>query len=170
MTNTMDTTTGHDVFESLVGDLDYPMFVVTAAAGGERAGCLVGFATESSIDPPRLTVWISEANHTATVASGADRLTVHVLRETDQALATIFGSETGDDVDKFDQVSWTASDDGPPVLAGCDYFIGRVVERIVGVGDHRGYVLEPEDGERLHAGLPQLGYQRVKGMSPGHPA
>jgi hypothetical protein len=29
-------------FQALVADLDYPMFVVTTAAGG-RAGCLVGF-------------------------------------------------------------------------------------------------------------------------------
>jgi flavin reductase (DIM6/NTAB) family NADH-FMN oxidoreductase RutF len=170
MTNTMDTTNGPRVLEQLVGDLDYPMFVVTAASGGDRAGCLVGFVTQSSIDPPRMTVWISDANRTAGVAAGAETLAVHVLRETDQALATLFGSETGDDIDKFDEVAWTASDDGPPIVAGCDYFVGRIVERIVGVGDHRGYVLEPEAGERLHAGLPQLGYQRVRDLRPGHPA
>jgi hypothetical protein len=39
----------------------------------------------------------------------------------------------------------------------------------VGLGDHCGYVLAPEDGERLYAGLPQLGYQRVRDMRPGHP-
>jgi flavin reductase (DIM6/NTAB) family NADH-FMN oxidoreductase RutF len=169
MTNTMDTTSAHDVFERLVSDLDYPMLVVTAVSNGDRAGCLVGFATQSSIDPPRMTVWISEMNRTAAVAAGAATLAVHVLRETDQALAALFGAETGDEVDKFDQVSWTASDDGPPIIAGCGYFIGRVVERLVGLGDHCGYVLAPEDGERLYAGLPQLGYQRVRDMRPGHP-
>ncbi len=35
-------------FESLVGSMDYPMFVVTVNAGGERSGCLVGFVTQCS--------------------------------------------------------------------------------------------------------------------------
>ena len=35
-----------DAFHSLVADLDYPMFVVTACDGSERAGCLVGFLTQ----------------------------------------------------------------------------------------------------------------------------
>jgi flavin reductase (DIM6/NTAB) family NADH-FMN oxidoreductase RutF len=157
-------------FDELVADLDYPMFIVTAAAGDDRAGCLVGFATQTSIDPPRLTVWISDANRTADVATRAERLVVHVLRDSDAPLATRFGAETGDDVDKFADVPWTALEDGTPVLAGCDHIIGRIADRIDGLGDHRGYVLEPVGGERLHAGLPQLGYQRIRGMSPGHPA
>ena len=41
-------------FNSLVGDLDYPMFIVTACADGERSGCLIGFATQASIDPAAL--------------------------------------------------------------------------------------------------------------------
>lgn len=163
----MTTTT---TFDELVADLDYPMFIVTAAADDERAGCLVGFATQSSIDPPRLTVWISEENRTARVAAKADSLAVHILRDTDAPLARLFGSETGDDVDKFADVQWSPADDGTPVLAGCDYVLGRILQRLDGLGDHCGYVLEPHGGERLHAGLPQLGYQRIRGINPGHPA
>ena len=43
-------------FDAFVGGLDYPVFVVTAAHGEERSGCLVGFATQASIDPPRMLV------------------------------------------------------------------------------------------------------------------
>jgi len=42
-----------DGFHDLAADLDYPMLIVTAAADGERAGCLVGFAAQCSIDPLR---------------------------------------------------------------------------------------------------------------------
>ncbi len=41
-----------DAFTELTAAMDYPMFVVTAAAAGEQSGCLVGFATQCSIDPP----------------------------------------------------------------------------------------------------------------------
>ena len=49
-------------FKDLIAQLDYPMIVVTTASAGERAGCLVGFHTQSSIDPERFAVWLSKAN------------------------------------------------------------------------------------------------------------
>ena len=45
-----------DTFNELAGDLEYPMFIVTARAGDEPLGCLVGFATQMSIDPPRFLI------------------------------------------------------------------------------------------------------------------
>jgi hypothetical protein len=59
-----------------VARLDYPMFVVTVAdAGtGERAGCLVGFATQCSINPFRFLVCLSRANRTHRVASRSEVL------------------------------------------------------------------------------------------------
>ena len=39
-------------FVELAREIDYVMYVVTAAAGEERAGCLVGFTTQTSIHPP----------------------------------------------------------------------------------------------------------------------
>jgi flavin reductase (DIM6/NTAB) family NADH-FMN oxidoreductase RutF len=49
-------TSASETFTKIMGSLDYPMLVVTAAAAGERAGCLVGFATQASIDPARFLV------------------------------------------------------------------------------------------------------------------
>ena len=65
----------------LVSALDYPMFIVTVAAGDERAGCLVGFATQCSIDPPRFLVCISDKNRTFRVARDADTMVVHLVPE-----------------------------------------------------------------------------------------
>jgi flavin reductase (DIM6/NTAB) family NADH-FMN oxidoreductase RutF len=44
------------------------MVVVTTAVDSERAGCLVGFHAQSSIEPQRLTVCLSKANSTYRVA------------------------------------------------------------------------------------------------------
>ncbi len=68
-----------DGFSSVVDRLDYPMFVVTTRAGNERSGCLVGFATQAGIDPPRFLVGLSDKNRTFRVATAADHLAVHVL-------------------------------------------------------------------------------------------
>ena len=45
-----------NTFTKLVNQLDYSMLVVTAAANDERAGCLIGFASQVSIHPPRFLV------------------------------------------------------------------------------------------------------------------
>jgi flavin reductase (DIM6/NTAB) family NADH-FMN oxidoreductase RutF len=52
----------HD-FTTLMAALDSPLIVVTTADERERAGCLVEFHVQSSIDPHRYCVWLSKANY-----------------------------------------------------------------------------------------------------------
>jgi flavin reductase (DIM6/NTAB) family NADH-FMN oxidoreductase RutF len=156
-------------FSNLVGDLDYPMMIVTAAAGGEMAGCLVGFGTQCSIAPPLFAVWLSRKNHTCRVAEGADALAVHFLSSEDVALAALFGGETGDEVDKFARCRWRAGSGQAPVLEDCvRWFTGRVLDRIP-TEDHVGFLLEPlQVATGSWAG--QLGFQSARHISPGHEA
>jgi flavin reductase (DIM6/NTAB) family NADH-FMN oxidoreductase RutF len=73
--------------------LGYPMLIVTAEAGGERAGCLVGFATQCSIDPTRFLLCLSRRNHTFRVATRAAALVAHALGPEDRALAALWGGD-----------------------------------------------------------------------------
>jgi flavin reductase (DIM6/NTAB) family NADH-FMN oxidoreductase RutF len=165
----VSTQTNVEVFDELVGELDYPMYVVTATSGGERSGCLVGFASQCSIDPSRFVVWISKRNHTYRVARDGTDLAVHVLRQNDLELAELFGEATGDEVDKFAECAWHDGPGGLAIIDGCDWFVGRVLVTVDG-GDHVGFVLEPTAAERRPRAFPQLGYQSVRDLSPGHDA
>ena len=158
-----------NAFDSLVGAIDYPMFVVTASNGRERAGCLVGFATQASIDPPRMMVMISKKNHTYRIAKSAERLVVHFLGADNLELARLFGEQTGDDVDKFSRCEWTPTADGLPVLRGTLGWVAcRVLDRF-DAGDHVGHLVEPNYGEATGE-EPQLGFQAVTSLQPGHAA
>ena len=95
-----DNTLGTDAFEQLVSLLDYPMYVVTTRTGEESAGCLVGFTSQVSIRPRRFLVGLSKRNHTYRVARRSEHLAVHLLPRRHRELARLFGSETGDHVDK----------------------------------------------------------------------
>lgn len=145
------------------------MMIVTAAAGGERSGCLVGFATQCSIHPPRFAVWISRANHTFAVALEAKMLAVHFPSTGDGELAALFGGETGNEVDKFARCRWREGPGGVPVLEDCArWFAGEVVEHIP-TDDHVGFLLAPVHVES--GPWPgQLGFQSVRDLSPGHDA
>ena len=156
-------------FGSLVGRLDYPMLAVTASDGDETAACLVGFATQSSIHPPRFLVCLSKKNHTFGVALRSEMLAVHVLAEDDADLAELLGHETGDEVDKLSRCKWSAGPAGVPVLdAGMGWLAGRILNRFE-VGDHMAFLLEPVQVERRHDG-PPLRFQQVKDIEPGHGA
>jgi flavin reductase (DIM6/NTAB) family NADH-FMN oxidoreductase RutF len=156
-----------DAFDSLMSSLRTPMMIVTTTSGGERAGCLVGFGSQVSIDPKRFLVGLSNRNRTYRVAREADTLVVHVVPEEARELAELFGGETGDEVDKFARCAWRPGPGGAPVLDGCpSWFAGRVLERI-DFGDHVGFVLEPVAVERGPAGE-ELTLRRARTIEPGH--
>jgi flavin reductase (DIM6/NTAB) family NADH-FMN oxidoreductase RutF len=156
-------------FQALVAQLDYPMFIATVAARGERAGCLIGFATQCSIHPPRFLAGISDKNHTYRVAGDAETMAIHLVPATATELAELFGGETGDEIDKFERCAWHAGPGGVPLLDDCpSRFVGHILER-VDFGDHTGMVLEPFFAEESEDGG-HLDFHRAKRIDPGHPA
>lgn len=155
------------VFEDLVSGLERPMVIATVSHDAERAGCLVGFSTQCSIHPPRYAVCISKRNHTAEVAARAQTMVVHFLRPGNEALARLFGEETGDEISKFDKCAWHAGPGGAPVIAACDWFAGRVLQRI-DAGDHTMYVLDVIDAGAASHRDGQLGSQELPDLDAGH--
>lgn len=152
----------------LVGRVDYPLFVVTAAGGTGPTGCLAGFVTQCSIVPARLLVCVSKENHTSAVASGAATLGLHLLGREQLDVAGLFGEQSGDRTDKFAHVPWHPGVTGVPLLEHCAAWVeGRVV-RHVDLGDHLGHVLEPVAGGG--GGEPgQLWYSEARHLHAGHP-
>lgn len=155
----------------LIRPLDPPMAVVTAALpDGERAGCLVGFHSQSSIDPERYAVWLSRANHTFRVAVHSTHLGVHLLTGDDVPLAEHFGTVSGDDGDKFAGLDVDVADGGVPMLRGCpNRFLGRRTSMVDEGGDHVCVVLEPvrvwTEGD-----FSPLRLADVVDLDPGHEA
>lgn len=157
-----------DAFDRIMASLDAPMAVVTTASGGERAGCLVGFHAQSSIDPGRYCVWLSKANHTYRVGLLATHYAVHLLTDADRAVAELFGTRSGDDVDKFSLVDTEPGPEGVPLLAACPHRL--VVRRTVLVdegGDHVCLVTEPIVAASPGRFTP-LRLSDVADLDPGH--
>jgi flavin reductase (DIM6/NTAB) family NADH-FMN oxidoreductase RutF len=163
-----ETLRAEQAFTSLMGELDHPMFIVTTVDGdGERSGCLVGFATQVSIRPPRFLVGLSDKNRTYRVARRAEHLAVHFVPEDGEALAELFGSETGDEIDKFSRCAWHEGPAGLPIIDDLpNWFAARIRERLRG-GDHDALVLEPIAAER-QAEETELTFHRAKRIAPGH--
>lgn len=159
----------HEEFAGFTDGLDYPLHVVTTASAHERAGCIVGFASQVSIRPPRMLVGISVENRTHTVVAQADLVVVHLLDARQHALAALFGGETGDEVDKFARCSWQSGPEGIPILDDCPrVLVARIIERF-DLGDHTGLLLDPVSIE-VRPGEPTLTLADLDDVEPGHPA
>ena len=150
--------------------IDYAYFVVTVRApDADMSGCLAGFVTQCSIEPPNFLVCISKVNHTFGVAELASGMGLHLLGEDQVDLARLFGEETGDLVDKFASVDWRLGSTGAPLLVDTAVSMEGEVLGHFSVGDHEAFLVR---GTRAVAG-PHKGLLTYRGsppLEPGHPA
>jgi flavin reductase (DIM6/NTAB) family NADH-FMN oxidoreductase RutF len=161
---------GRTRFDRFVNAGAGPLYIVTVADGRQRYGCLVGFASQTSIQPPRFMVCISIANATYRHVQAARELAVHQVPADRPDLAELFGGTTADEgVDKFDRCRWTAARGGLPLLDDCPTrMIGAVVDRRQ-LGDHQGFLLRPVQVDADPTRPPLLASDAPH-IRPGHPA
>jgi flavin reductase (DIM6/NTAB) family NADH-FMN oxidoreductase RutF len=155
--------------DALVDRVDYPLYVVTAADATEISGCLAGFVTQSSIRPSRFIVCISKQNHTFRVAEQATGLAVHLVGTDQHDLASLFGEQSGDVVDKFDHVHWRRGATGAPILADCSAWIEGQILWHTTAGDHEAFLVTVEDGG-TGPRQGQLDRRAAGDLQAGHPA
>jgi flavin reductase (DIM6/NTAB) family NADH-FMN oxidoreductase RutF len=155
---------------AFVTTIDYPLAVVTVAADdGEVSGCLVGFFTQCSIEPPRFLICVSKLNHTYTVSQHAVGAALHLIGQDQVAVASLFAEETGDTTDKFARCQWHRGETGAPVLEECAAWVEGTILHRFDVGDHQALLISPvSGGSGRSQGL--LTYRHAPEFHPGHPA
>lgn len=157
-------------FDDLIESANPVMAVVTTVAEGVRAGCVVGFHGQSSVEPRHYCVWLSKANHTYRTALRAEHLAVHLLTRDDMEIATHFGTTTGEDGDKFTTLSVSDGPGGVPLLEALpNRFVGRRRAMLDLGGDHACVELVVELAQRAGA-FDALRLRDVVHLQPGHEA
>lgn len=159
-----------DPFSTLMASTDAPLVVLTTAAAGERAGCLVGFHAQSSIEPEGYSVWLSKANHTYRVGLRATHFALHFLTADDLDLAELFGTRTGEDTDKFADLEVDLDEHGLPLLVACPHRV--VLERIALLDDGGDHVCLTTRVRSAHSGgeFTPLRVSRASHLEAGHAA
>lgn len=159
----------HSPLQPFFNRVDYPYYIVTVhAPEGEMSGCLAGFVTQCSIDPPHFLVCVAKVNHTFGVALRCNAMGLHLLGDDQEDLARLFGEQTGDVVDKFAHCRWRLGETGAPLLEEAAVRLeGHVLDHF-SVGDHESFLVlieRSEPGE--HPGL--LTFRDAPRFHPGHP-
>jgi flavin reductase (DIM6/NTAB) family NADH-FMN oxidoreductase RutF len=150
--------------------VDFPYYLLTVrTADEEMSGCLAGFVTQCSIDPPNFVACISHLNHTFGVAVHSTAMGLHLLGEDQVGLARLFGEHTGDVIDKFAEADWRIGTTGAPLLADVSLALEGTILGHFSVGDHEAFLVRalravagPGHGLLTHRTSPRL--------HPGHPS
>ncbi|MDT5147157.1 MAG: hypothetical protein QOC58_1802 [Mycobacterium sp.] len=122
-----------------------PVFGVTTRADGQPSGCLISFASQTSVEPPSFTVVLPRSSGTCEVARPG-HLAVHVLAQRHSGLAELFDGEPNEQAKSFDRCSWRAGPYRMPILdEAIAWFVGRTAHWI-DIGDHVAYIVEPVAG------------------------
>ena len=94
---------------------------------------------------------------------------MHSLARGQRALAALFGTRTGDEVDKFARCDWEEETSGVPILTECPHWlVGTILDRVVW-GNHIGFLLEPVRSHGQRQGSPLM-VSDVRDLRAGHPA
>jgi flavin reductase (DIM6/NTAB) family NADH-FMN oxidoreductase RutF len=159
-----------DAFDAVMRRRNPDMVVVTVAVGDERAGCLIGFHSQCSIEPDRYALWLSKANHTCRLALRATHFGLHFLAEDQHDVAEVFGTLCSDEVDKFARVPTSVGPHGIPLLDDCrSWLVARRTAFLEEGSDHICFVAEPVAASAGDERAP-LRFHDVADLVPGHDA
>ena len=151
--------------------MSYGLYVVSAEADGEKAGCIINTATQVTAEPIRLIVAVHKDNVTTGVIQRAGAFAVSVLDQTaDMPYIGNFGFRTSDTYNKFEKYETAVSEVGSPYSPehACAVCACRLIDT-VDVGTHLLFVGEVVQAEKLSS-EPPLTYayyhSTLKGKTP----
>lgn len=147
--------------------LSYGVYIITAADGHTKAGCVVNTFNQVTSTPARVSVAVNKDNFTTGVILASGRFEATVLAESaPMELIGRFGFQSSADIDKFADTQYALDEAGVPYVAehAVAHFGARVIESI-DVGTHMLIVGEVEEAAVLSDAQPMTYayYHEVKG-------
>jgi flavin reductase (DIM6/NTAB) family NADH-FMN oxidoreductase RutF len=111
----------NDHIEQVFGLVDREIWIVTAAAGGQRGGLVATWVSQGSIDKhtPTVMVGIAANHYTCELIDHSSAFALHLLRPDQMEVAWNFASGSGRDRDKLALLATHTEDSKSPILDDC---------------------------------------------------
>lgn len=122
-------------FRTVLGHLPTGVTIVTGFRDELPIGFTIGSFTSVSLDPPLVGFLPMVISETWEALAPSEMFCVNVLHHDQSALCWRFAKTALDD-GRFDDVEWTLSPTGCPIIAGSIAWIDCEVEQVYEMGDH----------------------------------
>lgn len=130
--------------------------LVTTRHGDRIHGMTVSSFASLSLDPPLVLVSLERTTRTHQMVTESETFAVAILAADQRELSDRFAGLTPDDMDRFEDVDYTAAASGSPIPEGCLAFMECRVTAIHDAGTHSVFIGEVLTGEVLRDGTPLL--------------
>ena len=159
----MDPAAIADVF----AQTDRELWLLTAAARGQRGGLIATFVNQASIVPemPRVVIGLAHQHHTWGLVETAGAFALHLLAQEQLDWVWHFGLESGRDRDKLANLPVRIGETGAPILTDAPAFLECRVEARWDTGDRTVYLAAIVAGSVAKRG-PVLTMRRVVELAP----
>ena len=149
------------------GQLDPPVWLVTATHNGRRGGMIATTVTQASIveSKPRQLITVNKRHHTHSLIEACGTFAMHLIDERQLDLVWRFGLQSGRDTDKLSGVPFQERETGSPLLTQALAWLECRVEARLDSGDRTIYLAEVVAGELLRGDSP-LTNQRLFELAP----
>lgn len=151
--------------------MSYGLYVVSAEADGQKAGCVINTATQVTAEPPRMMVAVHKDNVTTGVIKSAGAFTVTAIDMTaDMPYIGNFGFRTSANFDKFEKYGCETSVVGSPYSPEhvCAVYACKLIDT-VDVGTHYLFIGDVVDAQKLSDEEPltySYYHSTLKGKTP----
>lgn len=155
--------------ESVLWNLSYGVYVVTAWADGKPTGCTANSAMQITAEPPTLAVSINHENYTHSAITDTGRFALNIIgEESDPLLIGKFGFFSGRDTNKFDGVGYRLAANLPVLEESCGYIVCEVIDKME-TPTHTVFLGKAVEGEHIKKYKPMTYayyHSVVKGKAP----
>lgn len=153
--------------------VSYGLYIVSSAGpDGKLNGFVSNAVFQVTAEPPQFAVCCNKNNYTAGLISDSGQLSVSVIkRDASQELISLFGYQSGRDIDKFRSTGHIITPAGTPVvIQDCVAWFECRVNKSLDVGTHMLYTGEIINSEIIDTNGEPLTYswyrEKRKGVSP----
>ncbi len=144
--------------------LTYGLFVLTAAEGEKKNGCIINTAIQQTSEPNRISITVNKQNYTEGMIARTGKFNLSFLDESAPfSVFQHFGFQSGKTTDKFAPTEGIVAKakeaaNGIPYLANCtNAYLSCEVEQTIDLGSHTLFIAAVKDGELL-SDLPSMSY------------
>lgn len=125
-----------------LGKLYTSATIVTMKVEGELNGIAVAWITRVSIKPPMIAISIGKTRYSDELLNKTDRFGVCIMESGEKKTVAHFGSLSGRDCDKFENIPFNLSETGIPILPGTVAYLECVIKDRAAAGDHTLFIAE----------------------------
>ena len=151
-----------DGIDQVLSRIDRDLWIVTAAANGNRGGLVATWVSQASIDRehPVVLIGIAPNHFTAELIESSGAFALHLIGEQHIEQAWNFAIGSGRDRDKLSGAKTTVADTGSPLLDDCLAWLDCRVFARLPTGERSYYWADVLDAASIKAG-PPLTEQRL---------